>query len=227
MSERDAVRGDWGRPVHLAGEVNGPGQDFFPCVSKDGLQLYFFSEREGGQGRGDIWLSMRSSPDDQWPKPVNLGPPVNGPHMDASPHLSADGLELYFTSNRSGGSLDLWVSTRAQVTDPWADPENLGPAINSPKIDSCPFLSADGLHLFFNSTRSGQQDLYWTSRSAPGAPWNPAVPLGAEVNSDCGETCACLSPDMATLYFCECMNSAYRPGGHGSADIWRVPLSTP
>ena len=218
--------GSWTSPVNLGPTDNGPGQDYFPCVSGDGLSLYFYSEREGGYGRGDIWVSKRRFSGDEWPKPVNVGPPINGPYFDASPHISADGLEFFFTSSRNGRP-DLWVATRATVTDSWSDPRILSSAINSLKIDSCPFLSADGLYLLFNSTRRGQQDLYWTWRATKADNWGNAVSLGPGINSDCGETCACLSPDFAYLYFCECMGSALRPGGLGGPDIWRVRIIKP
>ena len=70
--------------------------------------------------------------------PTNLGPPVNGLNMNGEPSISADGLSLYFVSiNRLGGqgSGDIWVTTRASVSDPWGEPENLGPAVNSSAWD--------------------------------------------------------------------------------------------
>jgi serine/threonine protein kinase/Tol biopolymer transport system component len=224
VSKCNSTDGSWTSPVNLGPTINGPGQDFFPCVSSDGLSLYFFSEREGGYGNGDIWVSTRQSLNDVWPESVNVGPPINGPYFDSAPHISPDGLEFYFTSNRGGG-LDLWVASRINVKDNWSEPRNLGPTINSNKVDSCPFLSADGLYLFFNSKRGGQQDLYWTSRATKTNEWSATVSLGPNVNSECGETCACLSPDFDYLYFCECVGSALRYGGLGGTDIWRVPIN--
>lgn len=215
--------GDWTTPVNLGPIVNGTGQDFFPCLSGDGLSLYFYSERKGGYGRGDIWASTRQSPDGNWSEPVNIGAPINGPYLDTSPHISPDGLEFFFASGRSG-NIDLWTTTRTSITEEWSEPRNLGPAVNSLKIDSCPFISADGLYLFFNSTRSGQQDLYYSFRATKYDDWRTAINLGPAVNSECGETCACLSPDFNYLYFCECMGTALRPGGFGKPDIWRVAI---
>ena len=65
-------------------------------------------------------------------EPANLGPTFTSPGVD-EPSISADGLELYFRSNRSGGSgnYDLWVTTRATKDDPWNEPANLGPMVNA------------------------------------------------------------------------------------------------
>jgi serine/threonine protein kinase/Tol biopolymer transport system component len=226
VATRNSANDGWTTPINLGPTVNGSGHDFFPSLSDDELSLYFFSEREGGYGKGDIWVSTRKFIDDKWSRPVVVGAPINGPYLDTAPHISSDGLEFFFTSARSG-NIDLWVATRKNITDDWSDPINLGSTVNSLKIDSCPFLSPDGRYLFFNSTRAGQQDIYWTWRAAKKDDWNVAVSLGPKVNSEYGETCACISPDFAYLYFCECMGTALRPGGFGRTDIWRVSINEP
>ena len=65
--------------------------------------------------------------------PTNLGPIINTSSADAGPSMSADGLELYLDGDRPGtyGSWDLWIATRATTNDPWGDPVNLGPSVNS------------------------------------------------------------------------------------------------
>ena len=84
-------------------------------------------------------------------------PNVNTSAWDYDPSISADELELYIMSNRSGGygGRDLWVTTRASVSDPWGTPVNLGPTVNTAYDDCCPDISADGLSLFFWSRRPG------------------------------------------------------------------------
>ena len=80
----------------------------------------------------------------------------------------------------------MYVSKRATPNDPWGDPVNLGPAVNSPGQDLLASLSPDGLLMFFTSDRPGGlggSDGYvarWASRSAP---WQPAVNLGPIVNT--------------------------------------------
>jgi serine/threonine protein kinase/WD40 repeat protein len=100
--------------------------------------------------------------------PVNLGPGVNGPRRERHPTLSADELILVFTSERSG-YLDLWMSTRSTQDESFGKAVTLGPRINSRNHDTGPALSADGLTLFFVSTRdnaevNGPGRLYVTTR---------------------------------------------------------------
>ncbi|MHC4424798.1 MAG: M56 family metallopeptidase, partial [Planctomycetota bacterium] len=81
--------------------------------------------------------------------PENLGPPVNSPLSEGAFCISPDGLELYFGSDRPGGygRYDIWVTTRQTIQEPWAEPVNLGPQINTSLDDGVPTLSADGLTL--------------------------------------------------------------------------------
>jgi hypothetical protein len=91
--------------------------------------------------------------------------------QDNRPNLRADGLEVFFYSNRPGGSggNDLWVATRATVDAAWSTPINLGAAVNTSANDGHPYLSADGRTLVFDSTRPGGlggDDLYVMTRAA-------------------------------------------------------------
>ena len=92
-----------------------------------------------------------------WGEPVNLGPTVNTASFDARPILVADGLLLLFESEQPGGfgSADLYMMRRATVSDPWTEPVNLGPGVNSPASDEQAFLSPDGSTVYFHSNRPG------------------------------------------------------------------------
>ena len=83
-------------------------------IRSDGLEIIFVSNRPGGMGGLDLWVSTRNTTHDLWSEPVNLGPPVNTDVDDRSPSLSTDGLRLFFSSDRPGGSGngDLWMTTR-------------------------------------------------------------------------------------------------------------------
>jgi hypothetical protein len=91
--------------------------------------------------------------------PVDLLPTFNEGGCDFSPNLPADGLELFFACSGPGaggaGGHDLWVTRRATLDDPFGPPESLGPTVNSANDDIGPNLFADGLTLFFNSSRPG------------------------------------------------------------------------
>lgn len=99
--------------------VNSPSDDGQPNVSRDGLALYFYSNRAdpAGQGGNDLYVSIRGSLTDPWPAPVNLGPNVNSAASETRPSLSWDGTALYFGSTRPGeGSSDVYVTTRSRIT---------------------------------------------------------------------------------------------------------------
>ena len=85
--------------------------DQMPNVSRDGLEMVFASDRIGGAGLFDIYVSTRQSTADAWGAPVNLGPSVNTTAAETRPSLSGDGERLHF--GRLG---DIWVSTRSQIT---------------------------------------------------------------------------------------------------------------
>jgi len=194
-------------------------------TTADGLQMFFQTRRLGGYGENDIWTATRPTIDTAWGQAVNLGPVINSSGNELSPSLSADGLELYFSSRRPGGvgHYDLWVVMRASVDDPWGEPSNLGSVVNSPFQDTHASLSPDGLVLFFDSARPGGSggilELYATRRATRSDPWEQPVNLGPVVNSSVGEELAQISADGSTLFF-----DSDRPGSPGGHGIWSVPI---
>jgi len=148
----------WETTVNLGSRVNSAQGDFFPNISSDGLTLFFGSDRPGGYGYIDLYAAERATIHDDWSTPVNLGPKINTSVFEGWPSISADGLSLYFCSYRPGGyggGGDIWVATRATINDPWGEPVNLGPAVNTSSDDSDPSISADGSTLYFYSEQPG------------------------------------------------------------------------
>jgi Tol biopolymer transport system component len=99
-------------------ELNTALQDGQPNVRRDGLEIFFFSNRVGAAGN-DIYSSTRASTKDAWSTPVNLGPDVNSGASETRPSLSWDGTTLYFGSTRTGGGAegdaDHYVTTRERL----------------------------------------------------------------------------------------------------------------
>jgi Tol biopolymer transport system component len=207
---------DWGAPVNLGPNVNSSTTDNEPDISADGLELYFSSG-------GDIWVATRTTTQEDWGPRVKLGPTVNSLGGNYGPSISADGLELFFTSGRPGGygDSDLWVTTRETTQDEWGEPVNLGSEINTSVQDQSPSISADGLMLFFDRGPDGSSDwdLWVTKRATKSDPWGEPVNLGPAVNSSSWECAPSISVDGSTLVFW-----SSRPGGSGSSDLWQVSI---
>ncbi|OHB63874.1 MAG: hypothetical protein A2Y76_14855 [Planctomycetes bacterium RBG_13_60_9] len=220
----------FGTPENLGPVINSAsGDGAGATTSADGLELYFCSDRPGGSGGWDIWISTRQSVDDPWGPPANLGPTVNSQYGDCYPSLSSDGLTLYFSGEYSGsprpgglGGTDIWMTARVSRNAPWGPPVNLGASVNSSERDFSPTISGDGLTLVFTSTRSGGMgswDLWTATRASVTDAWNLAVDLGANVNSGSVEGECALSADGLALFFL-----SNRAGGMGSWDLW---MATP
>jgi len=147
----------FGESVEFKSHVTG--FDELCCFSYDGLEMYIDSP--GGEGDYDLWVLKRTSTDEDWGPRENLGPAVNSPQGDYYASISANGLELYFASWREGSSIDwtdnddLYVTTRPTRNDPWGPAENLGPTVNRSGVqERSPWISPDGLELYFMSFRS-------------------------------------------------------------------------
>ena len=181
--------------------------------------------RPDGFGQGDIWIATRESTEVDFGAAMNLGETINNRYHDGSPTLSADGLTLYFESQRPDGRVggtDLWMASRDRPDMPWNAPVNLGETINSRGHDLSPALSPDGLRLFFSSDRSGSYDIWMSTRATPSDPWNNPVQLDENVNHSTNmEVAPALSPDGSTLYL-----SANRSSSPYvlSWDIYEVPI---
>jgi Tol biopolymer transport system component len=121
FATRATAEDDWGAPKNLGPSINSPGQDSCPSISADGLSLFFMSNRTGGQGDFDFWMTRRATKEDNWGPPVNLGPVVNSSAMDFYPNISANGTILYYCSAKSGGFGglygDIWQVSIEPVVD--------------------------------------------------------------------------------------------------------------
>ena len=199
VTERETLDDPWGEPVNLGPNVNSTAGEVEPSISPDGLELYF-----GLWSDYDIRVCKRTSKDSPWSKPELLGPPIGG-YINMQVEVSADGLSLYHASKRPGGygGWDIWVSTRVTTSDPWSEPINLGPTVNSTHSETDPSISSDGLLLFFVTTRPGGSDdgdIWITIRPTTDTKWDPPFNC-PNVNSDDLDFEPAVSPDGSVLYF--------------------------
>ena len=221
LSTRDSIDDDWGEPVNAGPAINTSVKDYGPCISPDGLALYFTSNRDGGYGIWDLWVTTRATTEDLWGEPNNLGPTVNSEYEQVYPSLSADGLSLYFASTRAGGAggYDLWMTTRETTSDAWGEPVNLGPSVNSSAFDMAPSISSDGRVLFFWRS-AGANEIWMTTRATTQDDWEPAVKLEPPTNTLLRrDGTPNLSADGSTLYF-----ASDRLPSQGGIDLYQVPI---
>jgi Tol biopolymer transport system component/phosphohistidine phosphatase SixA len=196
----------FGEPVNPGSSVNSSARDFGPTCSADGLSLYFDSNRPGGSGDQDIWVTTQPTAENPWGEPVNLGSIVNSSYSDSSPGITADGLSLFFNSDRPDGfgERDIWVSMRATINDPWDEPVNFGRSINTSYNETDVCISADGTELYFSSDRpggSGGADLWVAKRPTEEDGWGTPMNLGPYLNTSFDDGGPCISADGLCLFF--------------------------
>lgn len=216
----------WSAPVSLGPIVNSAATDQQPAISKDGLSLYFASQRAGGFGDLDLYVSQRTSLDDPWGPPQNLGPTINTAFIEHAPNFSPDGHRMFFHSTRPGcGGADLYVSRRQDRRDDfgWEAPVNLGCVVNTPFDDAGPTYFEDestGLTtLMFNSNRPGGPgnfDIY-ESTLQPDGSFGPAV-VNLQLSGPARDTRTTISRNGLELFISSDVTG--RIGGIGSQDLW-------
>jgi hypothetical protein len=229
--------GPWSKPVNLGPTINTAANEQHPAISNDGLSLYISSDRLGGRGRMDIWVSQRACTDAQdpacaWQKPVDLDSNVNSRGNQAAPTFTPDGRQMYF--HRAGGVCglaDLFVARRHNKHDDfgWEPAENLGCVVNSKYNDNGPTYFEDDATgittLYFTRqnnppTADSGYDIYASTRIGDHGPFDTAV-LVPELSSPQRDTRTAIRRDGLEIFL-----SSGRPGndavGHsaGSEDLW-------
>jgi hypothetical protein len=216
---------EWATPTNLGPVINSPFNDFGAAVSKEGLSLYFGSDRPDGFGGPDLWVSQRPTENDAWGPPVNLGAAINTAADEAVPSLSRDGHWLFFNTNRPGGfgNQDIWVSWREHTHDDlaWESPINLGGGVNSAFFDAGGSLleNGDGRRplLFFTSNRLGLGGLatfdVYVSQLSPAGSFGLAM-LVPELSSAANDQRLSVRFDGLEAFF-----FSNRPGSVGN-DLW-------
>ena len=154
----------WSPAQNIGPSINSPYWESQPCISPDGKELYFLSNRPGGQGKMDIWKSVLTA-EGSFGKPVNLGKIINTSDDEMSPFLHMDNQTLYFASKGhvGMGDFDLFLTRRMHSKEKWGNPENLGYPINTHEVENSLIVASDGLTAYFASDKSGygQEDIFW------------------------------------------------------------------
>jgi len=185
VSHRASPKSPWKTPINLGPAINGSTNENNAYPTDDGHYLFFNSNRPGGCGSNDIYVSYRADPGDDtgWEPPTNVGCTVNSSASDSGPVVIRDHttrrLLLFFTSDRADSN-DFYVSHQAQ--DGTFGAGILIPEISSEFDDNKLAVHPDGLDVFFSSDRPGGGSgaagfNIWTAhRDSTAEPWSsPAL----------------------------------------------------
>ncbi len=225
-SEKKAGQWQRGRPIT---SLNTPLNEGAQSLSGDG-RLLVFTACAGGMSGGSCDLYFSEYKQQKWTRPSPLPGKVNTKYWESQPSLSSDGRVLYFASDRPGGQgrRDIWKSEQLQ-DGTWSAPVNLGPSINTPDQDQCPYLHADGQTLYFCSDGwpgMGGNDLY-LSRLDDKGKWQEPKNLGYPINTVANEGTLVVSLDGQTAYFATDKNTLggnTAPSTFVNNDIYSFPL---
>ncbi len=230
----DIYRSQWADGTWQAAvaeqSLNTPADDIGPVISADGSRLYLYSNRAGGQGGFDLYVSYREG--NHWTPPKELGPEINSPADEYDPAVSTDGKQLFFSSNRTAEMnralqadrtkakdrwrttlrsdqvrtrFNLYLATRSESDNPWQPARALNEINLATANDGAPYVSADGAFLYFASDRterSGEAANFdlYRARILPGRMLSPEN-LGTGVNTADNEIEPALSAEGFRLYF--------------------------
>jgi len=172
-----------------------------PTLTADLLEIYFTSDRESGNG--DVWFATRSDPSQPFGQAVSIAE-VNSIFFETSSAISADGLTLWFGSDRGTGvgSTDIWQSTRRSRSDPWQSPFNVV-ALDTAVEDIPRPPGQHGLVMPLSSKQatSPVYQTFLAARAGAGAPFGTPVLVSELANANSSTVDGFLTDDGLTLFY--------------------------
>ncbi len=151
------LNGDiWSTPIKLNSNINSKQWEPSAFISADGRSIYFSSNRPGGFGGRDIYVSEKTEKG-EWGNAVNLGALINTEYDEDSPFIHPDGITLFFSSNgnKTMGGFDIFYSSLSEDGTKWLVPVNVGYPVNSPDDDIFYVVSPDKTKAYYSSFKEG------------------------------------------------------------------------
>jgi OmpA-OmpF porin, OOP family len=144
LFESVRIGDEWTKPKNLGPNVNSTEWESQPSLSADGRTLYFISDRRGGIGRRDVWVTSLNA-NGEWTRAKNAGKPINTIYDEISPFIHVNNKALYFASNGlvGFGGYDIFFSER-DSSGAWGDPKNIGTPINNHEDQFSLYITSDG-----------------------------------------------------------------------------------
>lgn len=164
VTDFDAEGNKWKDPQKMPKPFNSKHYEACIWQSADRNRMFFSSDRPGGYGGRDIYVSYRKGKN-SWSDPENLGPTVNTPFDEDAPYLHPDGKTLYYSSNgpNSMGGFDIFVTEFDSTNENWLEPLNMGYPVNTSDEDIYFVISESGQHGYYSSGKEGgygEKDIY-------------------------------------------------------------------
>jgi hypothetical protein len=210
------IDGQWSKPSPIS-SVNTNSHDGAIALSADGFYLFVY--RDNGDDHGDIYMS--NSLNGEWTSPQKLNGQVNSYSWEGSCSMTADGKQLYFSSERGGGfgGKDIYRATLLPDST-WGNVVNLGDSINTALDDDAPFIHPDGVTLFYSSkgkNSMGGYDIFQSRLNWKDSSFSKPVNLGYPINTTDDDIYYVLSANGDRGYY-----ASGKAGGHGLKDIYTV-----
>lgn len=204
----------WQSASNGGSDINTSGNDGALSIAGDGKTFVFSSDARSGYGDADLFIAELNN--GKIINIRNLGDKVNSKYWESQPSISSDGKTIYFASNRPGGfgGTDIWM-TKFE-SGKWSEPVNLGNIINSPGQERSPYITSDGMTLYFSSDGHpgfGKKDIFISFKD--NGAWGEPVNLKNGINSEADDLFFSASSMDNTFYF-----ASNRAGGQGGYDIY-------
>jgi outer membrane protein OmpA-like peptidoglycan-associated protein/tetratricopeptide (TPR) repeat protein len=163
----------WSKPEKLNKNINSDYRETTVTESFDGKTLYFISNKPGGLGFGDIYMSTKDAKGN-WGPAVNVGPPLNTKYAEEGLFMIPDGKTLYFSSKGPGSMGGYDIFKTVFENGKWGTPVNLGYPVNSPDDDVYFAISGSGRRGYYASAKEGgygEKDIYVITFLGPEKPF--------------------------------------------------------
>jgi Tol biopolymer transport system component len=197
VTTRASTTDPWGTPIPVD-ELNSTASETTPEVSSDGLTIYFASARTPTLGGNDIWMATRASRTAAWTGLTHVVE-LSSASADGAA-TQADARTIVIDTDRAGATmLDIYIATRATPNAAWDTPQPIAP-LNTGDNDGNPMLSADKLTIYFDSIRTGDNEVFAATRTSANGAFGAAAPI-MELSSANADTDPWISPDSRTMYF--------------------------
>ncbi len=213
---------DWTEPV-LLNNVNSDFLDGGCFITYDQNHLIITSNRKGGIGSTDLWISNREG--DNWTRPKNFGEPVNSDEYEGFASLSPDGKTIYFVridetkSECKTKKFTIYYSEK--VRGEWLEPKRMPHPVGTEHCEFGPVILADGITLLFSSTRPGgfgDYDIYKTEKKKDGT-WSDPVNLGDFINTPFEDSLVSIPASGDIMYYTKSIEE-----GSEISRIYSVPI---